>query len=75
MLDMVVGDKSTWNLITDVRQSNLSIFRGIPMVGVLKLRSVDGMVVRRKAGVVLSVSENWIGFVEHGVLSLTVLRR
>jgi hypothetical protein len=45
------------------------------MVGVLKLRSVDGMVVRRKAGVVLSVSENWIGFVEHGVLSLTVLRR
>jgi hypothetical protein len=28
------------------------------MVGVLQLRSVDGMVVRRKAGVVSLVSEN-----------------
>ena len=58
MLGMVFGDKGTWNLVSDARQSDLPVFRGLPMVVVLQLGFVDRMVVGRKAGVASPVSEN-----------------
>jgi hypothetical protein len=58
MLGMVFGDKGTWNLVSDARQSDLPVFRGLPMVVVLQLGFEDRMVVGSKAGVASPVSEN-----------------